>query len=372
MGRAKPVANRFIDHVQELRKRLMLAVLALAFGSAVGYALLDHLISLLGKPFGHTLYYTAPTGQFSFIIKVCILFGIIAAAPVIMYQVARFLEPLFQKKVKFRILRYTIAAILLAAGGILFAYYLSLPLTLQFLTTEQEGTSGIIAPLISADEYFNFVMAYIGGFALLFQIPLIVFIINSIHPLNPSGFFKSLRYVVLVSFIAAAIITPTPDPINQAVMAGPIIVLYSISCMLVLMGRGIARKPSSAPATGAIQPRPRYEQQLVPQMDVTEAMPSILAEFAASQQETDQVSTELSPTQEPALTATMAPAAASVQVATTPPNPPRRQRSIDGFMPWQTQQQRKPLAVNRPAQQRTVHANNSRQMLISDFHPASS
>lgn len=250
----------FLEHVQELRRRLMLAVGALILGSVLGYFLLDHLVRWLSKPFGKTLYYTAPTGQLSFLIKVCLMFGLIVGSPVIIYQLARFAEPLFEKRAKIRVVRFVLFSLVLAISGAAFAYFLSLPLTLQFLTDVGKSTE-TIAPLISADEYFSFIITYISGFALLFQIPLIVSIFNNIRPLDPKSFLKSIRYVVLLSFIIAAIVTPTPDPINQSIMAAPVVVLYLVSGLVVLISRAIRKK--SKPAKMAplpAQPLPAEKQ----------------------------------------------------------------------------------------------------------------
>jgi hypothetical protein len=95
----------------------------------------------------------------------------------------------------------------------------------------------LIKALITADEYFSFALAYIVGFALLFQLPLIILFINRIKPLRPSGMMKAQRYVILFSFIAAAILTPTPDPMNQFIMAVPLVILYQISIVIIWLSK---------------------------------------------------------------------------------------------------------------------------------------
>lgn len=362
MGRAKSEATRFIDHVQELRKRLVWVVLMLIAGAVAGYALLNNLIELLSKPLSQKLYYSAPTGQFSFIIKVCLLFGVIIAAPAIVYHTAKFLEPLFHKKTKLRLLRYTLAAVIMAAGGIVFAYVLSLPLTLQFLTGEQESTAGIIAPLISADEYFNFVIAYIAGFAVLFQVPLVVMIINSIKPLDPGNFIGSLRYVILISFVLSAIITPTPDPINQAIMAGPVIALYIASYLIIITGRLFSRKKSKKPKPTAVphgipetdrKPTSIQKPTLTLQRPVsTKPSTTILTDFVIR----DTFSSN-TPKPKPATTS-----------PTKEPLKPtsRPQRSIDGFAPWQASGNTRPSQTPRTPAPRIANPART-QPLISDF-----
>lgn len=239
-GTANPEPT-FIQHVHELRKRLLVAVLCIGVSAGVGWALFDYIIAVLSKPFQQTLFYSAPTGELSFTIKVCLTFGLVVASPMVFYQVLRFIQPALNKLMKKQIVFFCCLSTALAIGGAAFAYFVSLPLTLQFLLNM--NSTGTIEPLISVDEYFNFVLAYIAGFALLFQIPIFVLIINKITPLTPSGLFKSFRYVVLFSFIASAIITPTPDPINQTIMAVPVIMLYFISAFMLIAVKAARRKP---------------------------------------------------------------------------------------------------------------------------------
>src|SRR5690606_20255917 len=117
----------------------------------------------------------------------------------------------------------------------------SLPAALHFLSNFSTGS---VTSLISANEYFNFVMIYVACFALLFQMPLIIAFINKITPLTPRLLMKKQRFVILGSFIVAAIITPTPDPLNQTLMALPIIGLYQSSIGVVWQSNRRTRKKS--------------------------------------------------------------------------------------------------------------------------------
>lgn len=229
----------FAEHVQELRNRLFWTVLFLLLGAGLGYFVHDTLILWLQRPLNESLYYTTPGGAFSFIIKVCTVFGFVLALPVLIYQIFAFFGPLIKLKTKRSFLLYIVCSFLLAMGGLSFAYFISLPAALHFLVTF--GTDSNIKSLITANEYFNFVLTYMAGFAVLFQVPLIVLLVDKIKPIPPSKLLGTIRYVVLASFIVAAIITPTPDPINQALMAGPIILLYLMSVAAVAL-RSVARR----------------------------------------------------------------------------------------------------------------------------------
>ena len=218
------------DHIGEFRRRSLWCVLALVFGGVLGYKYQDQIITWLVKPLGQQLFYTSPTGGFDFLIKICLFFGFILAVPVIIYNIFKFISPAIPPHISYSFIKIIIISILLALGGVAFAYFVSLPAALHFLNN---FTNQQVSSLISAQEYFNFVMIYMAGFALLFQMPLVFSFINKVKPLKPARLLKQQRIVILVSFIVAAILTPTPDPINQALMAAPIIALYQTSIGVV-------------------------------------------------------------------------------------------------------------------------------------------
>lgn len=221
----------FAEHISELRKRFMWVLLFVFIGGVIGYLLNDTLMRILQEPLHDSLYYNNPGGAFSFIMKLCVVFGIIVALPMLSYQVFAFFGPIIATRTKRATVLYISMSVLLAALGILFAYFVSLPASLHFLTTFGQGSD--IHALITANEYFNFVLAYVAGFAILFQVPLIITFTNRVTPLPPKKLLGGTRYVIVLSFIIAAIITPTPDPMNQAIMAVPIIALYLFSVAIV-------------------------------------------------------------------------------------------------------------------------------------------
>lgn len=217
-------------HVDELRRRGLYCIVALTLGGLVGYRFQNEIIAWLVKPLGQQLFYTSPTGGFDFLIKICLFFGFLLAIPVIIYNIIRFLAPAVPKRVSYSTSKILIISIILALCGVAFAYFISLPSALYFLNN---FTNDQVQSLISAQEYFNFVMIYLAGFAVLFQMPLIFAFVNKITPLKPQSLIKKQRLVILVSFIIAAILTPTPDPMNQTLMAIPIIGLYQTSIGVV-------------------------------------------------------------------------------------------------------------------------------------------
>ncbi len=239
MGSKNTIQKPFIDHLHELQIRLTWAVLAIIACGIAAYSFHKPLLEIVQRPLGQTLYYTSPTGGFSFLFKLCFVFGFIAALPIVLYQLFKFLGPLLERSHKLEITAFTLWSMNLAYAGVLFAYFISLPAALQFLAKFGDGN---IQALITADEYFNFALAYLGGFAALFQLPLIVLFINRIKPLSPRKMMGAQRYIILGSFIAAAILTPTPDPVNQAIMALPAVALYQLSIAMVLIINRVSRK----------------------------------------------------------------------------------------------------------------------------------
>ncbi len=225
-----------IDHLHELRSRLFWIVLALIIAGSASYLIQNQIMTVLMRPLGgQRLVYLTPIGGFNFIFKVSLYFGIGVILPVIMYHLYRFLEPLMDKRRKRSVVLYIVASFLLAIGGACFAYFGSLPAAMHFLTSFNIQN---VSAMLTVDSYLNFVITYILGFAALFQIPLILLIFNSIKPLPPKKLLSFQRFVILAAFILAAIISPTPDITNQAILAVPIILMYQIGVLLVwLQGR---------------------------------------------------------------------------------------------------------------------------------------
>lgn len=218
------------EHIQEFRGRLLKSLIFLFLGGALGYVYHEQIIAILVKPLGQQLYYTSPAGGFEFLIKTCIFFGFMLALPFLVYNLLKFVAPAIPNHIRYRMSSILIISSLLAITGAMFAYFVSLPAALHFLNN---FSTGAVTSLITANEYFNFVMIYIAGFAALFQMPLIIYFINKVTPLTPGKLMKKQRVVILASFVVAAILTPTPDPINQVLMAAPIIALYQTSIGVV-------------------------------------------------------------------------------------------------------------------------------------------
>ena len=226
----------FSKHLQELRLRFFVWFVFFIIGSVIGYWLYPALFKLLVAPLHKPLYYTSPTGGFNAVFNLSIFFGFVMTIPILLYQIAKFVEPSFGNKSIKSLANYIMVSIILACLGLVLAYYLVLPAALQFLN--KFGGDNLTA-IISTQDYFSFVTKYLMSFALLFQLPLLMYGIDKYKPLEPKKLMHAFKYVFLFSFIIAAILTPTPDFINQTIMASPIILLYLFSVMMIWLGHSI-------------------------------------------------------------------------------------------------------------------------------------
>ena len=220
----------FMEHVSELRGRLFWVIGVFIAASCAVYPLHDQVIGALTAPLGdQQLYYLTPVGGLTIILKICTYVGILAALPVLMYHVYRYLEPLMGRHRK-SVMFYTLLSALLAIAGICMAYYVFLPSALHFLTGFDLGK---IQAMLTVDSYLSFVTTYLLGAAILFQIPLLMMIINTIHRLPPKQLLGLERFVILAAFVIAAVVSPTPDIMNQTFFALPIIGRYQLGVGLV-------------------------------------------------------------------------------------------------------------------------------------------
>lgn len=253
----------FIEHVQELRLRLLVPALFLLIGGVVGYLLREPVQALLMKPLSQPLFYTSPAGGFEFVFKVSLFVGVLAAVPVLTYNLLKFLEPAMPSHVNYLIIKVLVASVSLAGLGAGFAYFVSLPAALHFLS---EFGGADVHSLISTNEYLSFVTLYMAGFALLFQLPLILLFINRMTPLDPGRLLRRQRLVIVASFVLAAIVTPTPDPFNQLIMAGPMILLYEFSVALVWLTNRGRRTPASSSLAVIDGPSVAYTEGLLEEL----------------------------------------------------------------------------------------------------------
>ncbi len=222
----------FSDHISELRKRIFFVFLAFLVASSLAYNYRDNLLNIIMQPLeGGKLIYLTPGGGFNFIFQISLYAGLLAAAPVLIYQLYGFIRPALPKRAQRSSGTVVLVALLLMLSGVAFGYFIAVPSALHFLST----FAGVaVTPSLTADSYLSFFLAYIAGLGVLFELPLLLLFLHWIHPMTPGKLLKSERFVVLFAFVAAALITPTPDMLNQAMIAVPLILIYQLGVIAVL------------------------------------------------------------------------------------------------------------------------------------------
>lgn len=236
----------FLEHIHELRKRLFVSGVAFLVGAIVAYIERVRILSYLHQPFNQVLYYTSPAGAFNLAMKISVLGGIIFLLPVLSYNLVSFAQPALTHQFSRRGLRLiSLLTILLAAGGAAFAYYCVVPMSLSFFG--KFNTAGFRS-LISATDYINFVINCLIAFVVIFQIPLLILLIDKIKPLPPKRLLHFERHVIVASLLIALILPFTYDPLTQFLIAAPMIALYNMSIILVIWAHHANRQHTRSAA----------------------------------------------------------------------------------------------------------------------------
>lgn len=229
---ADPAKKPFIEHAYELRRRLYYVVISIVCWGTLTYFVQEHVVNILLKPArGESFIYTTPGGGIDFLFRICIYSGLIFSLPIIVYNVLRFIEPLITRSSKQFILWGSVISGVLAIAGIIFGYYVGLPAALHFLT--HQFTTVQIKPLVTIQSYLKFVIVYMVGSAMLFQLPLMLLFINRVKPLKPRRLLHYERWVILAAFVLSGLMNPTPNIISQLLIAGPFIGMYQLGILLI-------------------------------------------------------------------------------------------------------------------------------------------
>jgi sec-independent protein translocase protein TatC len=227
-------AMGFLQHLEELRQRLIKSVLFIIAGFAVCWNFHDRIWTWIQEPivkalsanhFDTTLVYTNPTEPFNIFLKVALIAGIFVSSPFVLYQVWAFIAPGLYRNEKRYVLPFMFSTVGLFVGGGLFGYYMVYPGALTFLIEFSKQ----LKPMITIGEYLDLFMTIILGLGIVFEMPIIVFFLSLFGLVSAGWMWRNLRYSILVIFVVAAIITPTTDIMNMCVFAAPMIILYIVS-----------------------------------------------------------------------------------------------------------------------------------------------
>lgn len=218
-----------IDHLQELRERLIKIIISVAIAASCSYYFAADLIGLITKPVG-ILYYMHPAEAFFTYMKVSFFVGFLLTLPVTLYQVWAFALPALKKDEKQAVAFLVPASVLLFALGLAFSYFLALPAGITFMLG---FASENLQPLFSIGDYVSFVISFLLPFGFVFELPLII-LVAAKFGLVGSVFLKAKRKSVFVlAFVLGAVLSPTPDVFSQTLVAVPMIILYELSYLIV-------------------------------------------------------------------------------------------------------------------------------------------
>lgn len=223
----------FTEHLEELRSCLLRSLAAVVVASAVCYFFADFIFAIMVAPLrqslppGQNLIGTTVTEAFFTEIKVAFLAGVVVSTPFIFYEIWRFIRPGLVGKERRLVVPFVVCATLFFLGGAFFCYSIVLPVAFGYFI-EQYGTLGV-TPAIRLGEYFSFFFRMILAFGITFELPIFTFILVRLGVWDYRFMRRSFRYAVIVIFILAAFLTPTPDIINQLLLAVPMLVLYLLS-----------------------------------------------------------------------------------------------------------------------------------------------
>ncbi|MEN9827972.1 MAG: Sec-independent protein translocase protein TatC [Bacteroidota bacterium] len=228
----------FFDHLEELRLRIGLAVLGIVIGCIIAGAFVDQLMNwVLLKPAASVnmeLQNLRPFGQAFLYFKVVIMAGLIISMPYTLYQLWKFIAPGLYEKERRWAGKITIYTSFCFLAGVAFAYWIMIPVMLSF--TASFGSS-LIKNSIDVTEYFSFITTTLLSAGLIFELPMIAYILSKIGIISPEMLRKYRRHSIVVILVLAAALTPSTDPVSQLVFAAPLWVLYEISILVTVFAR---------------------------------------------------------------------------------------------------------------------------------------
>lgn len=227
------------EHLEELRRRLIVVAVGIALGTAGGWFLVPRALDLLLMPVrraGANLIQLSPTEVFWVYLKLAVLLGVVLAGPVVVHQALAFLWPALEPREKRFVLASLPAVAVLFAGGLAFAFFLVLPWAFRFFLG---FTLPGVTPTLSVGSYVSFLINLTLPFGLVAEMPVAVAVLGRLGLVSPAFLRRNRKYAILAIFVLAALLTP-PDPVSQLVMALPMLVLYEVS---VIIARLTAPRP---------------------------------------------------------------------------------------------------------------------------------
>ena len=238
-------AMSFLEHLEELRRRILYSIIAVAVGFFACWNYHEFIFSLVQHPImdalkrngmAEKLVYLNPTEPFNLYLKVAALAGLFVTSPVVLYQVWMFISPGLYRNEKRYVFPFMFSTVFLFLAGGAFAY------KINFLIDYGKQ----FQPMITIGEYTDLFLTIMVGMGVIFELPILVFFLALMGIVNSGWMWRNLRYSILVIFIIAAIITPTTDILNMCIFAAPMVALYILSIGIAWMVHPKQRKARQA------------------------------------------------------------------------------------------------------------------------------
>lgn len=228
------------EHLDELRRRLFVAALALLIGTLGGVVVAAPVLKYLQEPYGEAFIVLDPTGGVIQYFRVALLVGASLSIPIITYEMLMFILPALTGREKRLLIGSLPPVTLLFIIGVAFAWFVLIPPALGFLEGFQPT---LFKAQWTADKYLGFVTSLLFWMGVAFQTPLVFFVLALLGVVKRRVLIQNWRIAIIGSAAAAAIITPTVDPVNMLLVMGPLLTLYLLSIVLVSVGQRLMRKP---------------------------------------------------------------------------------------------------------------------------------
>ena len=216
-----------VEHLDELRSRIIKSAVSIIIGSCFIYNFVDRILKHLSQPVGK-LVFIAPQEAFVTNIKISLFGGLFLSAPVLIYQVWKFVSSGLKKNERKYVLLFGPLSFLFFVTGVSFGYFVIAPMGIKFLLG---FAADFVVPMITISNYISFVGTLVFAFGVVFQLPLVMLFLTKIGVTTPRFLSDKRKHAIVFIFIAAATLTP-PDIVTQCLMAVPLLVLYEIGIML--------------------------------------------------------------------------------------------------------------------------------------------
>ena len=244
-------AMSFLEHLEELRKRIIYSLIAVTVGFFACWNYHEFIFGYVQRPvmdalqrngMAEKLVYLNPTEPFNLYLKVAFLAGLFVTSPFVLYQVWLFISPGLYRNEKRYVLPFMFSTVFLFLGGGLFAYKMVYPAALNFLIDYGKQ----FQPMITIGEYTDLFLTIMLGMGVIFEMPILVFFLSMMGIVSPRWMWRNVRYSILVIFIVAAILTPTTDILNMCLFAAPMVGLYILSIGVAWMVHPAQRRARQA------------------------------------------------------------------------------------------------------------------------------